>query len=123
MNIKQSIVAVSTAVAISAAAIAVPGTASAQPFGGMKSAAIETGATAVETVGSRHGRHRRPHHGHRGRHFNNGAAAAIGIGAFALGAALAANAATQRVYCRDVRFERWSPRRQAYVISVERVCE
>ncbi|WMS44563.1 hypothetical protein RDV64_09365 [Acuticoccus sp. MNP-M23] len=122
MNIKKTIVAASTAIALSAAAVAAPTAASATPFAALKSAQIETGATAVDTVGSRNRRHRRPHRGHRGRHFNNGAAAAIGFGAFALGAALAANAAPQRVYCRDVRTERWSPRRGAYVIRIKRVC-
>ena len=123
MNIKNTIVAASTAITLSAAAIAAPTAAFATPFAALKSTQIETGASAIDTVGSRGHRHRRPHRGNRGRHFNNGAAAAIGFGAFALGAALAANAAPQRVYCRDVRFERWSPRRNAYVIRIERVCD
>ena len=126
MNIQKTFVAVSTAFVITAASIAAPTSASATPFAALKSTQVETGAAAVDTVGNnrhRGNRHRRPHrgHGHRGPRFNHGAAA-LGFGAFALGAAIAANAQA-RVYCRDVRVERWSPRRQAYVISVQRVCD
>jgi len=119
MTITKSLIAASTALAIAAGSIAVPTTASAAPFPTYAGAAVET-QSAVETVGGKR-RHRR-HHRRHGRRLHPGAAAAIGLGAFALGAAIASGAAQAAPRCRVVNVRRWSPRYRAYVVRRERVC-
>ncbi|GAB5374389.1 MAG: hypothetical protein AcusKO_08510 [Acuticoccus sp.] len=96
------------------------GTASASPFTALQSTTIETQAAGIEKVQRRVRRGNRRTRGRRGNNFNAGAAAAIGVGALIVGAALAANAAPRR--CRIVRVERWSRRHQAYVIRRKEVC-
>ena len=120
MNFKNTFIAASTALVIAGTSLTAPTTASAAPFVSFKSAQLETEAAGVEEVGRRGRRWRRHHRRHR--RFNHGAAAASGIGAFALGAAIAAGAHA-RPYCRTVRVERWSRRHQAYVIRHRRVCD
>ncbi|MEM0909085.1 MAG: hypothetical protein AAGJ94_17095 [Pseudomonadota bacterium] len=122
MNIKSSIIGATTAFAIAAGSIAFPATASAaSPFGAMKTAQIETSATGVEEVkkrrrGKRYGKRYR-----RGRGINAGTAAAIGVGAVALGI-LAATAAQSAPRCRVVKRQRWSNRYNGYVTVRQRVC-
>ena len=117
MTFKTTIISAATALAIAAGTIAVPATASASPFAALQTTTIETGAAGVEEV-----KRRRIRHGRRGyRGVNPGAAAAaIGVGALIVGAAIAANA---RPRCRVVRVERWSRRHQAYVIRRQEVCD
>lgn len=119
MTIKTTIISATTAIAIAAGSIALPATASASPFTALQSTTIETQAAGVEKVQRRVRRGNR-RGGRRGNNFNAGAAAAIGVGALIVGAALAANAAPRR--CRIVRVERWSRRHQAYVIRNKEVC-
>lgn len=115
MTIRTAIIGATTAIAITAASIAVPTTASASPFAALKGTQVETQATGIEEVKRRRGRHHR--HG-----VNAGTAAAIGVGALILGAAIAGGSAYAEPRCRTVRVERWSPRHHAYVIRKERVC-
>ncbi|MEM9224446.1 MAG: hypothetical protein AAGB11_18880 [Pseudomonadota bacterium] len=117
MTIKNAIICATTALSIAAGSVAVPMTAQAAPFAKFSNQ-IETEAAGVEEVGRRGRRYRR-WRGRGRRGVNPGAAAAIGIGAFALGAAIAAGAANS---CRTVYVERWSPRRGAYVVRRETVC-
>ena len=116
MTIKTAFIGATTAIAIAAASVAVPTTASASPFAAVKGTQIETQAVGIEEVKRRRGHRRHHRHG-----VNPGAAAAIGVGALILGAAIAGSAQA-RPRCRTVRVERWSPRYQAYVIRKERVC-
>ncbi len=119
MTIKSTIIGATTAIVIAATSVAVPTTASASPFAALNGAQVETQAAGVvEVKRRRHRGHRRHHHGG----VNAGTAAAIGVGALILGAAVAASAANAGPRCRTVRVERWSPRYQAYVIRKERVC-
>ena len=117
MTIKAAIIGTTTAIAIAAGSVALPATASAAPCPALQTAKVETQAAGVEEV-----KRRRVRHGRRGyRGVNPGAAAAaIGVGALIVGAAIAANAAPRR--CRIVRVERWSRRHQAYVIRRQEVC-
>ncbi|WP_108662453.1 hypothetical protein [Acuticoccus kandeliae] len=115
MTIKNSIIGAATAVTIAMAAI-VPNAASAAPFNGLAKAEIQTDATGIETVGN------------RGR--NAAGAAIIGLGAFALGAAIASGNnhgyhGHRRVRQRDCYIEKvrvWNPRRGHYVVRKEKVC-
>ncbi|MBJ3775993.1 hypothetical protein [Acuticoccus mangrovi] len=131
MTIKTTIIALTTAIAIAGGALAPTG-ASASPFTNLASTSITTDAAGVETVGGRGGHRHRFHHGHRGHRGHHGhrhggyyghgagaagAAAIIGLGAFAIGAALANQ---QRCYTERTRV--WSRRYGAYVVRQERVC-
>ncbi len=118
MTFKSTFIGATTAIAIAATSVAIPTTASASPFAALNGAQVETQAAGVVEV------KRRRHRGHRRHHggVNAGTAAAIGVGALILGAAVAASAANAGPRCRTVRVERWSPRYQAYVIRKERVC-
>ncbi len=116
MTFKTSIIGAATALTIAMAAI-VPNTASAAPFNGFAKAEIQTEANGVETVGN------------RGR--NAAGAAIIGLGAFALGAAIASGNNNhgyhghRRVRQRDCYIEKvriWNPRRGHYVMHKEKVC-
>ena len=104
--------AIATAAAITLGSLTAAAPASAGSFAPAVSKNIETTAPAIEEVGR------------RGR--RAGAAAAIGIAAFATGLAVAAGAANARpVYRRDCYVERvrvWRPRLNAYVIRKQRVC-
>ncbi|WP_108659014.1 hypothetical protein [Acuticoccus kandeliae] len=116
---KNQIIAATTALTIAMAAL-VPNAASAAPFNGLAKAEIQTDATGIETVGN------------RGR--NAAGAAIIGLGAFALGAAVASGNnrgyrghghGHRRVYQRDCYIEKvrvWNPRRGHYVMHKEKVC-
>lgn len=123
MTIKTAIVGATTAIAIAAASVTLPTAASANPFAGLKGAGIETQAAGVEHVKFKNkGKWHKPGHGHHGHHgIHPGAAAAVGVGALIFGAALA-GAANAGPRCRYVEVERWSERRQAYVIRTEEVC-
>lgn len=109
-------IAASTALAIALGSFTAVGAASAAPLGISSGtvAEVQTADAGVETV-----RRRRHWHGRRA-----GTAAAIGLGAFALGAAVAAGASQARPVreCYVERTKRWSPRRGAYVITKQRVC-
>ncbi|MEM6847643.1 MAG: hypothetical protein AAF580_06145 [Pseudomonadota bacterium] len=105
--------AIATAAAITLGSLTAAAPASAGSFAPVVSKNIETTAPAIEEVGR------------RGRHA--GAAAALGIAAFATGLAVAgaATAHPYPVYRRDCYIERvrvWRPRLNAYVIRKERVC-
>ena len=116
MTIKTAIIGATTAASIALGSIAVPATATAaSPFAALKTTQIETQAVGVEEVKRR--RFRRGHRRHR-RGVDAGTAAVIGLGAFAIGAAIAAGANS----CRTVYVERWSRRHQAYVVRKKRVC-
>ena len=117
MTIRTAIIGATTAIAITAASIAVPTTASASPFAALKGTQVETQATGIEEVKRRKGRRHRHGHG-----VNPGTAAALGVGALILGAAIAGGSAYAEPRRRTVHVERWSPRHHAYVIRKERVC-
>ena len=122
MTIKTAIIGATTAIAIAAASVAVPHAASAAPFAAVTGAPVETQAAGIERVKQRKG-HGGHHRHHRGRGVNPGTAAAIGVGALILGAAIAGSSAYAAPRCRVVRVERWSPRYQAYVIRNEEICD
>ncbi|WP_108659722.1 hypothetical protein [Acuticoccus kandeliae] len=114
---KNQIIAATTALTIVMAAI-VPNAASAAPFNGFAKAEVQTDATGIETVGN------------RGRNAAAGAAI-LGLGAFALGAAIASGNNNngyhghRRVRQRDCYIEKvrvWNPRRGHYVMRKEKVC-
>ncbi len=119
---KNQIIAATTALTIAMAAL-VPNAASAAPFNGLAKAEIQTDATGIETVGN------------RGRNAAAGAAI-LGLGAFALGAAVASGNnrgyhghghghGHRRVRQRDCYIEKvriWNPRRGHYVMRKEKVC-
>ncbi|MBJ3775127.1 hypothetical protein [Acuticoccus mangrovi] len=115
MTIKTNVIALGTALVIGIGALAPITSAQAAPLASFSKVEIGTGAAGVEKV-----RRWRRHH-HHGRHYRNGAL--IGLGAFALGAAVAAGASG--AYARDCYYERarvWSPRIGAYVVKRVRVC-
>jgi hypothetical protein len=127
MSTKSKIIALGTALAIGAGAFAT--TANAAPLGGL-SANLEIG-TAVDTVGGKklvwkpkptHPWH--PHKPHKHHGWGHGEAAMIGLGAFALGAAIASSQAQggyRNCYSQDVKI--WSNKYQAYVIKTQTVCD
>ncbi len=103
--------AIATAAAITLGSLTAAAPASAGSFAPAVSKNIETTAPAIEEVGR------------RGR--RAGAAAALGIAAFATGLAVAGAANARPAYRRDCYIERvrvWRPRLNAYVIRKQRVC-
>jgi hypothetical protein len=118
MTIKSTAIALTTAVAIGFGSLVPAGPAQAQPFAAFKHAQIETGAEGVEEVGRR--RARRLRHRRRHRHNDAAAAAVIGLGAFALGAAIASGAQARDCYYQRVKI--WDPALGAYVVRRQRVC-
>lgn len=118
MTIKSGAIAIATAATIALTSLVATGPAQAQPFAAFKQTQIGTGVEGVEEVGRRRGRrHRRWHRRHR----NDAAAAAvIGLGAFALGAAIASGAAARDCYYQRVKV--WDRALGAYVIQRQRVC-
>ncbi len=102
--------AIATAAAITLGSLTAAAPASAGSFAPAVSKNIETTAPAIEEVGR------------RGR--RAGAAAALGIAAFATGLAVGAGHA-RPAYRRDCYVKRvrvWRPRLNAYVIRKQRVC-
>jgi len=117
MSMKTTFIAATTALAIAAGSLVPSGPAAANPFGAFAPTQLTPEASAVEEVGRRPIRRR----GHRRHHSHGAAAAAIGLGAFALGAAIASGAARAN-QCYWQRVKVWSPRYKAYVIRQQRVC-
>lgn len=119
MSFQTTIIAGTTAVAIALGAVA-PTSVAAAPFAASSSAAADfVGATdAVELVQHRRGKR---HFGRRARR-RAGAAAIIGLGAFALGAAVASQNQAARRYCFRERVRVWSPRYQRHIIVEEVIC-
>ena len=124
MTIKSAIIGATTAIAIATVSVGATTAASAAPFTSMTTARIDTGA-GIEQVKSKKKKHHGGHHGHHNNHYrgiNPGAAAAIGIGALALGAIVAGSAQAAPRRCEIVEVERWSNRYRAYVVTTERRC-
>lgn len=126
MSTKSQIIAFATALAIATGAVA--GTASAAPFGGLP-APVES-SSAVQPVKWIKNPQKpwqppnKPHH--KKPNFHGSEAAIIGLGAFALGAAIAGSHAHAgpvygHCYKQDVKI--WSPKYQAYVIKTQTVCD
>lgn len=112
------VVAAVTAFSIAAATVAPVGGAHAAPLSAFSPVA-EAEMSQVTEVGQRHRRHRRHRH-HRRVHRDRAAGAAIlGLGAFALGAAIASQ--HQRP-CVIERVRVWDPYLRAYIIREQRVC-
>jgi hypothetical protein len=115
MTIRSTAIAIATAAAIGITSLVPAGPAEAAGFAPIAKAELTTEAAGLEEVGGRK-RYRR----HR-RHRNNAAAAAIvGLGAFALGAAIASQHQPRR--CVYQRVKVWDPYIGAYVIERRRVC-
>ena len=121
MTIRSAIIGTTTAIAIATVSVGATTAASAAPFTNMTTARIDTGA-GVEQVKSKKHKHHGGHHGHHHGGINPGAAAAIGIGALALGAIVAGSAQAAPRRCEIVEVQRWSNRYHAYVITTERRC-
>ncbi|MBJ3778356.1 hypothetical protein [Acuticoccus mangrovi] len=113
MTIKTTFIAAGTALAIAAAAFQ-PAQA-APAFAGLAKQSITTSAAGVEVVKGKH-------HGHAGA---AAAAAIIGLGAFAIGAAVANDrynrGPQRRCYVERVRV--WDSYYQAYVVEKRRFCD
>lgn len=121
MSATSKIITFGTALVIGAGSLTA--TAQAAPLPGA-TAKVEIGS-AVDTVkwkGKHHGHH--GHHGHgRGPGWYGPGAAVVGLGAFALGAAIASSTAYDEAVCYRQKVKVWSERRQAYVIRTQTVCD
>ena len=115
--IKQTFIAGSTAVAIAFGALT--SGASAAPLAPIGASQIETAGATIDDVGRRGGR--RFHARHHGHGYRGGDAALVGLGAFALGAAIIASQAGPRD-CYIERTKVYSPR-HGWVIRKEKVCD
>lgn len=117
MTIKTTAIAISTAAALAFGTLAPVSAVQAAPLAPFSSATGEN-ATQITEVGGSH-RRRGRRHGRRHHRRGHGAGVALGLGALAIGAAIAAQSARS---CYVERVRVWSPRYRAYVIQEQRVC-
>lgn len=109
MTTRNTAIALATAAAIGLGSLAPVGQAQAAGFAPIAKTEITTGAEGIEEAGRRR------------RH--NGAAIALGLGAFALGLAIASDPHHPRHrHCYYERVKVWDPYIGAYVIRKELVC-
>jgi hypothetical protein len=115
MTTATKILALASALVIGGATLATAAEAAPLPPAATKVA----GGSAVETIKLK--LKKVPHH----HGLSGGEAAMIGLGAFALGAALANSAAyaAPPVVCTREKVRVWSPAYQAWVVRTETVCE
>lgn len=118
MTIKSGAIALATAATIAVSSLVPATSAQAQPFSAFKQTEITTGVEGVEEVGRRLRRVRRHHRRHH--HGDAAAAAIVGLGAFALGAAIASGAQARDCYYQHVKV--YDPYLNAYVVRRQRVC-
>lgn len=116
MTIRNAAIAAVTAATIGLSSLVPSAPAQAAGFAPLAKAEITTEAAGIEEVGRRHRRHRKHHR----RHHGAAAAAIVGLGAFALGAAIASQHRYHDCYYERVKV--WDPYLGAYVIEKRPVC-